>query len=155
MADQQEFTIGDVSNEVSLPESTIRYYDREFADYLAIERDKNNQRIFTEQNIKDLEYIRYLLKRENYTVEQVKKKLAAESELKDRQDQLEEEPADNSGAEFSQEFLENLSEIFENFESRLERIEAQLEEFATGQAELKSLLDMNLQRYNKLVEKLF
>lgn len=156
----REFTIGEASDEIGLPESTIRYYDREFSDYLGIDRGKNNQRIFTEDNLKDLEYIRYLLKREDYSVEEVKEKLVSEIELRNR-----EENDDNNRARTAEEkldendryreLIEHFSEAFTCLEKRFDRLDDQLNSVAEKQEAIKRLLDMNLQRYNKLVEKIF
>ncbi len=156
MNTEQKFTIGEASEKVGLPESTIRYYDRQFSDYLSLARGKNNQRLFTEENLKDLEYIRYLLKRENFTVQEVKEKLAAGEEIKQEKEEKRQEQNQNmSSVETGDlEVLEEIVKKIENLDSRLKKIEEQLNSMEENQGSLQKLLDMNLERYNRLVDEL-
>ncbi|GEM_PF-5132048 len=163
---EPKYTIGEASDETGLPESTIRYYDQEFCDYLSIERGKNNQRIFNEENLKDLEYIRYLLKREGYTVEEVKQKFASENEFKKRR--IEQQDADGSieseetdhpapdpvEIEQYRQELADLNDQMTNLTQRLDAIETHIRSLQEQGETIRKLLDMNLERYNKLVQQI-
>lgn len=156
-SEDRTFTVGEASQKIDLPESTIRYYDREFSDYLSIERGKNNQRLITEENLKDLEYIRYLLKRENLTVSEVKEKFDNEAEIREEKEAVDSssEPAVEPEPETAvpEAMLEETREQIAGLNSRLESIEKQLSELREEQETLHELLDMNLERYNQLVDK--
>lgn len=149
--DDKHLSIGQASERTDLPESTIRYYDREFSEYLSIPRGDNNERLFDEESLEDLEYIRYLIKRENLSIEDVKERLDKEVRYKQAErtngDEPQEQstPAGDSGA--SNPDAESLAEAVASLESRLETVEE-------NQEKILELLDLNLQRYNKLVEDL-
>ncbi len=162
----QKYTIGEASDETGLPESTIRYYDQEFSDYLSIERGKNNQRIFTEENLKDLEYIRYLLKREGLTVAEVREKFAGENEFKEQRQEQENieteaeasapdrEDDEHVGQEQLRREVADLTQQMTNLTDRLDAIETHVRSLQEQGENIRKLLDMNLERYNKLVEQI-
>lgn len=64
-------------------ESTIRYWCDEFKEFLEIKRSGRN-RMFTDKNISEIQFIKRLLRESNFTVRQVKEYLKAieEAELK-------------------------------------------------------------------------
>ena len=74
-------SISEVAQETSIPESTLRYYDSEFSDSLDIKRDPANRRMFDQNDIRQIMYIRRLLKKDKLTVKQVKDRLAVEKDL--------------------------------------------------------------------------
>lgn len=156
-------SIGEASQRIDLPESTIRYYDKEFGNYLSIPRGKNNQRLFEEDHLQDLEYIRYLIKREELSVEEVRSRLNREEDYRDSSssteesaDSLPEDPRDETTTEPSPSSATDpeTTEKLKTLLDRLDGIDARLEELEERQANVEELLDMNLRRYNKLVEDL-
>lgn len=174
-------SISKASERTDLPESTIRYYDREFADFLSIQRGSNNERLFTDQNLEDLEYIRYLIKRENLSVEEVKDRLSREIEYQNREEddtdskQTEEstseaDPSDPNRTpespriDFKQlrdELVKSLDVINENMidktddlQESLTILEERIDTIQENQEEIRELLDLNLQRYNQIVKNL-
>ncbi|MGM0381535.1 MAG: MerR family transcriptional regulator [bacterium] len=147
---EETLSISQVSEKTGLPESTIRYYDREFGKFLNIARGSNNQRLFSDKNIEDLEYVRYLIKREELSVEEVKTRLEREKKFARRSGgAVGDEPDQSSESQTNQENIptEKLEKMLEKFDRRLNKLEEQ-------QEEIRRLLDMNLQRYNKLVDHL-
>ncbi|MFB6355731.1 MAG: helix-turn-helix domain-containing protein [bacterium] len=158
----ESLTISQASEETGLPESTIRFYDREFSEYLTIERGDNNQRLFSEQDLEDLQYIRYLTKREDLSVEEVKNRLKQDQKFQERNSGSAEsdnyENNSNGNAESPpQEVLDRLEALEENREKVLERIDQlheELQSIQDSQEQLRELLDMNIKRYNQLVDQM-
>lgn len=74
-------SISEVAQETSIPESTLRYYDSEFSDFLDIKRDSANRRMFDDAGIRQILYIRRLLKKDGLSVKQVRDRLAVEKNL--------------------------------------------------------------------------
>lgn len=158
---QERVPIGEASHRTGLPESTIRYYDREFSDYLSIPRGENNQRLFNRQNMEDLEYIRYLIKRENLSVEDVRRRLHKEASFEGKrpagQQPRDASPPSTDADGESDESGEHSSppdDWVDRVEDRLTRLEDRLDKLEEGQQKIRRLLDMNLQRYNQLVDDL-
>lgn len=160
MSEQQDapFTIGEASERTGLPESTIRFYDREFSDYLSIGRGDNNQRQFSEANLEDLEYIRYLIKREDLSVEEVSERLEREQDFKNRQDNLEGEDESTSAppdqVDELRDSVDNLKQEISQLRSLLTDQGEAIDSVREDQEDILKLLDMNLQRYNKLVDEM-
>lgn len=149
------YSIGEASERTGLPESTIRFYDREFEEYLGIQRNENNQRTFTDENLKDLEYIRYLIKREDMSVDEVAERLERERELKTRHKQVS-NTGENSGEESTEltETVEQLRAEIRELRTVIHEQHESIEHLEKEQNNIAELLDMNLQRYNELVEHL-
>lgn len=74
-------SISEAAIATGISESTIRYYDSEFGEFLDIKRDSANRRSFNEKDIRQMQYIRKLLKKDGLTIKQVKDRLAIEREL--------------------------------------------------------------------------
>lgn len=153
-SDSETFTIGEASERTGLPESTIRFYDREFSDFLTIERGQQNQRIFREENLKDLEYIRFLIKRENLSVEEVGERLAREEEFKGEPLPAEESFDSRSNDTELTEKLHQLQEQLEQIQDELSDHYTLIDQIEQDQETILKLLDMNLQRYNEVVQHL-
>lgn len=86
MSDEQPVSDGlksirEVAQETSIPESTLRYYDSEFGDYIDIRRDSADRRIFDEKCVRQILYIRRLLKKDGLSIKQVKDRLEMEKNL--------------------------------------------------------------------------
>jgi len=148
MSDEETlYSIGEASEQTDLPESTIRFYHREFSDYLSIDRGDNNQRLFTDDNLKDLEYIRFLIKREDFR-----------SKDQDRQtNESEKESTDSNGSESVENLrdkIEQLQEDMNEFREMIDQQRNEMQQIREDQENILKLLDMNLQRYNELVDNL-
>lgn len=70
------FKTGDVAKILGETPAMIRYYCREFEDFIGIEHNPGEHRIFTDREIKYLRYIIYLLKDKNLSVKQAKEFLS-------------------------------------------------------------------------------
>ena len=71
----RHFSIGQVHAITSIPKPTIRYWEKEFGDFLQPQRTTGNQRRYDEEAIADLEKINYLVKVQGYTIEGARRKL--------------------------------------------------------------------------------
>lgn len=73
--DDIDLTVDQAAEVLKMSKSTIRFYDKRFADYLEIGRSRGNQRRFTKDTIKRLLHIKHLLQEEGYTIQGARKKL--------------------------------------------------------------------------------
>jgi DNA-binding transcriptional MerR regulator len=69
------FSIGQVNAITGIPKPTIRYWEKEFEDFLEPLRTTGNQRRYDEGTIADLEKVNYLVKVQGYTIEGARRKL--------------------------------------------------------------------------------
>jgi len=69
------FSIGQVNAVTGIPKPTIRYWEKEFDDFLEPLRTTGNQRRYDEKSIADLEKINYLVKVQGYTIDGARRKL--------------------------------------------------------------------------------
>jgi DNA-binding transcriptional MerR regulator len=155
--EKEMFSVGEASERTGLPESTIRYYDREFSDYLQIPRGNNNQRLFDDGHLQDLEYIRYLIKREELSIEEVRERLKREQDYRPDSDATEEVASDAEASSTTRpesEASAGPSPGVKKLAEQLNRIEDRLDALEERQQTIKKLLDLNLQRYNQLVDDL-
>jgi DNA-binding transcriptional MerR regulator len=81
-------SIGDVSRFLNVPTHTIRYWEKEFSDYLSPVRTVGHQRRYSDENVRQIRDIMRLLKNEGYSIAGAKKIL----ELKHRKPALTETP---------------------------------------------------------------
>ncbi|MDR2886486.1 MAG: MerR family transcriptional regulator [Bacteroidales bacterium] len=68
------FTIGETARMLDVPVSTVRFWDNEFKILKPMKNKKGN-RLFTQQDIKNLKIIHRLLKEERLTLDGAKKRL--------------------------------------------------------------------------------
>jgi len=68
-------SIGEVSEMLQVPVSTVRFWENEF-DILKPMKNKKGNRLFTPDDIKNLRIIRHLLKEKGMTLAGVKKQLS-------------------------------------------------------------------------------
>ena len=68
------YSIGEVSQMLDVPISTVRFWENEF-DILKPMKNKKGNRMFTSSDIKNLKIIHHLVKEEGMTLSGVKKKL--------------------------------------------------------------------------------
>ncbi len=74
MIEKLYYSIGEVSDMLDVPVSTVRFWENEF-DILKPMKNKKGNRMFTPSDIKNLKIIHYLVKEEGMTLSGVKKKL--------------------------------------------------------------------------------
>lgn len=140
MSDEQKASegmksISEVAQETSIPESTLRYYDSEFGDFLDIKRDSANRRMFDDIGIRQILYIRRLLKKDGLSVKQVKDRLAVEKDLTSTGAK----PIDEGALDA---FSDRLARIERQQELLVKAVETTLKEVRHCQR----LLDLNLTR---------
>jgi DNA-binding transcriptional MerR regulator len=73
------FTIGETSEMLNVPVSTVRFWENEF-DILKPMKNKKGNRLFTQADIRNLRIIQRLLKDEGMTIPGARKKLAGKWE---------------------------------------------------------------------------
>ena len=76
------YSIGEVSDILDVPVSTVRFWENEF-DILKPLKNKKGNRMFTAGDLKNLRIIHHLLKEEGMTMLGVKKKLTGKWEETD------------------------------------------------------------------------
>lgn len=69
------YSIGEVAEMLSVPVSTIRFWENEF-DILKPLKNKKGNRLFTPADIKNLKILHHLVKEEGMTLSGAKKKLS-------------------------------------------------------------------------------
>jgi len=76
------YSIGEVSEILDVPVSTVRFWENEF-DILTPRKTKKGNRMFTAADLKNLRIIHHLLKEEGMTLMGVKRKLSGKWEETD------------------------------------------------------------------------
>jgi DNA-binding transcriptional MerR regulator len=76
------YSIGEVAEMLSVPVSTVRFWENEF-DILKPRKNKKGNRLFTAGDIKNLKIIHHLVKEKGMTLAGVKKQLSANWEETD------------------------------------------------------------------------
>ena len=76
------YSIGEVAEMLSVPVSTVRFWENEF-DILKPRKNKKGNRLFTAGDIKNLKIIHHLVKEKGMTHAGVKKQLSARWEETD------------------------------------------------------------------------
>jgi DNA-binding transcriptional MerR regulator len=71
----QKYSIGDVSGLIDVPCYTLRYWGKEFGEFLHPQRGKGGQRVYGEYEIELLKRIKSLLWEEKYSIAGAKLKL--------------------------------------------------------------------------------
>lgn len=69
------YSIGEISEMLDVPVSTVRFWDNEF-EVLKPVKNKKGNRLFTQSDVKNLRIIHHLLKEEGMTLSGVKKKMS-------------------------------------------------------------------------------
>lgn len=69
------YSIGEVAGMLNVPVSTVRFWDNEF-EILKPMKNKKGNRLFTQNDVKNLRIIHHLLKEEGMTLSGVKKRLS-------------------------------------------------------------------------------
>ncbi|HAW21599.1 MAG TPA: MerR family transcriptional regulator [Flavobacteriales bacterium] len=68
------YSIGEVSELLSVNPSLLRFWEKEF-DVIRPSKNKKGNRIYKEKDVKNLKLIHYLVKERGFTLEGAKKKL--------------------------------------------------------------------------------
>lgn len=81
-AKKQEPTlsIGDVSEQVGIPVSTIRFYEREFGSYLQVLKTAGGHRRFRAEDVEKLKYIHSLVHVQGRPLREVKAALVSDKD---------------------------------------------------------------------------
>lgn len=69
------YSISQVHALTGVPKPTLRFWEKEFKDFLEPRRTAGNQRRYDEQSIENVKVINHLVKVEGYTLEGARKKL--------------------------------------------------------------------------------
>jgi len=69
------YTIGETAKIINVPVSTVRFWDNEF-DVLKPMKNKKGNRLFTQQDIKNLKIIYRLVKEEKLTLDGAQKRVS-------------------------------------------------------------------------------
>ena len=69
------FSISQVHALTGVPKPTLRFWEKEFKEYLEPARTTGNQRRYDERTIDNVKTINHLVKVEGYTLEGARKKL--------------------------------------------------------------------------------
>lgn len=134
-------SISEVAQETGIPESTLRYYDSEFSDFLDIKRDSANRREFDEKDVRQILYIRRLLKKDGLTVKQVKDRLGVEKDILSSGSR----PADEAAMNL---ISERITRIERQQDLLVKAVESILQEVRHS----RRLLDLNLTRMSILLD---
>ena len=71
----EKLTINQVSEILQVEPSTIRFWEKEFGEYLKIECSKGRRKRYTEENLEMFASIKELLYTEQYTIKGAKRRL--------------------------------------------------------------------------------
>jgi DNA-binding transcriptional MerR regulator len=74
-------TIKEAARRTGLPASTIRFYDQQFEEFLAVKRGAGRRRLFTPEAVQRLLDIQRLLKDEGLSLRQTRQALAGQGGL--------------------------------------------------------------------------
>ena len=72
------YSIGEVAEMFNVNPSLIRFWEKEFADFLHPRRTEGNQRRYNRSDIDLIERISYLVRNEGFTLEGARRKLELE-----------------------------------------------------------------------------
>lgn len=78
---QHNLTLQQVSEILQVEQSTIRFWEKEFADMLNVKNKKGQHKRFTQQNLETLSQIKELLYTELYTIKGARRRLEMERTL--------------------------------------------------------------------------
>jgi DNA-binding transcriptional MerR regulator len=77
------FSIGQVNAVTGIPKPTLRYWEKEFGEYLEPRRTTGNQRRYDEESITKIEKINYLVKVQGYTIDGARRQLEKLEKVKE------------------------------------------------------------------------
>jgi len=68
------YTIGEVSKELNINPSTVRFWEKEF-DFISPKKNSKGNRIYTHRDKENIGLVYYLLKEQKLTIEGARKKI--------------------------------------------------------------------------------
>ena len=74
------YSISQVNALTGIPKPTLRFWEKEFKDFIEPLRTPGNQRRYDERSVNTIRRINHLVKVEGFTIEGAKKKLEAMSQ---------------------------------------------------------------------------
>jgi DNA-binding transcriptional MerR regulator len=75
-------SIGDVSRFLNTPTHTLRYWEKEFAEYLSPSRTEGKQRRYSDRDMESIREIKKMLKEDGYSIAGAKKLLSIRTQQK-------------------------------------------------------------------------
>jgi len=72
---EKTYSIGQVNAITGIPKPTIRFWEKEFKEYLRPYRTSGNQRRYDEEMVSKIEKINFLVKVQGYTIDGAKRKI--------------------------------------------------------------------------------
>jgi len=163
------YSISEVCRKLKVAESTLRYYEKEFADFLIVKRSSGNRRLYTDENIGQLKVLIRLLKREKLSIAAARDRLREEEsdsrpEVKGavppkptappRSGEVETVTAAMPIGAVTQEDVEVLHNKLNQCMMMQQQLIESVKKIGTISREMKHLLDLNLQRYNLLSQQI-
>ena len=83
LPDKRYYRIGEVAKAFNVNASLIRFWDKEF-DVIKPKKNNKGNRLFTQEDVKNIQMIYHLVKEKGFTLEGARKKLKSKPEkLKD------------------------------------------------------------------------
>lgn len=80
---EQLYSISQVNALTGVPKSTIRFWEKEFSDFLKPLRTEGNQRRYDRDTVQMIDGIRKLVSEDGYTLDGARKKLASQNKASD------------------------------------------------------------------------
>lgn len=68
------YTIGEVSEQLGIPESTLRYWEKEFSE-ITPQKTKNGKRQYTVADIEQIKLVNHLVKEKGLTISGARKRI--------------------------------------------------------------------------------
>ena len=72
---KKELSIDNIHNLTGIPKSKIRFWEKNFGEYLKPNRSEGGQRRYSPEDLEKLVRINYLLNQERYTIEGARQRL--------------------------------------------------------------------------------
>ncbi|MFC2075849.1 MerR family transcriptional regulator [candidate division KSB1 bacterium] len=76
---KKELSIDNIHNLTGIPKSKIRFWEKNFSEYLKPNRTEGGQRRYNSTDLEKIVRIDYLLKEEKYTIEGARQRLGINS----------------------------------------------------------------------------
>ena len=171
------YTISEVGRKLKLAESTLKYYEKEFTHYLKIKRSIGNRRLYTDFNINQFRVVLKLLKRDKMSIAEVREHLLQEIEQASAPEPpgkttsvhpkpsmppvlgqaAASEPAPALELPANVATRDDIEQLVEKLDQVLlmqKQLMNGFKRVAITSREMRQLLDLNIQRYNLLSQKM-
>jgi DNA-binding transcriptional MerR regulator len=109
------YTIKEVSSMITVPEGTLRQWEKDFEGILVIPRDKQNARYYTDFEIETLKHIK-AMRTKNLSKDMIRELLQKRSQTDDASSSVLEPSVPQMSQNEAVETLRNIQSTFENFE---------------------------------------